>query len=179
MRLFRFFYILKLILVLCSRFQVHHYAGVVNYDVDGFCDRNKDVLYTDLIEMIQGSKNNFMKKLFADDKVKQRNHTIKTFKQVGQGPKKRPPTAGSRIKTQANELVKKLMLCVPSYVRTIKPNETKRPLDWENQRVMHQIEYLGLKENVRVRRAGFAYRRPFEKFVKRWVWVGEEKNTVF
>jgi len=136
-------------------FQVHHYAGVVNYDVDGFCDRNKDVLYTDLIEMIQGSKNNFMKKLFADDKV-------------GQGPKKRPPTAGSRIKTQANELVKKLMLCVPSYVRTIKPNETKRPLDWENQRVMHQIEYLGLKENVRVRRAGFAYRRPFEKFVKRY-----------
>ena len=30
-----------------------------------------------------------------------------------------------------------------------------------------QIEYLGLKENVRVRRAGFAYRRPFDKFVKR------------
>ena len=33
---------------------------------------------------------------------------------------------------------------------------------------MHQIEYLGLKENVRVRRAGFAYRRPFDKFLKRW-----------
>ena len=31
--------------------------------------------------------------------------------------------------------VKKLMLCVPHYVRTIKPNETKRPLDWENKRV--------------------------------------------
>ena len=92
------------------------------------------------------------------------------------------------------------MLCVPHYVRTIKPNETKRPLDWENKRVsdelnishiswenlkktylcvpgdlpiksiwqvMHQIEYLGLKENVRVRRAGFAYRRPFDKFLKR------------
>ena len=42
---------------------------MVNYDVDGFCDRNKDILYPDLIEMIQGSKNNFMKKLFAEDKV--------------------------------------------------------------------------------------------------------------
>merc|ERR1719430_2610446 len=138
-------------------FQVHHYAGVVNYDIDGFCDKNKDVLFVDLIEMVQGSRNTFIKTLFAGDKVDQ-----------GGGPGKRPTTAGKKIKTQANELVKKLMLCVPHYVRTIKPNETKRPLDWENKRVLHQCEYLGLKENVRVRRAGFAYRRPFEKFVKRY-----------
>ena len=26
-----------------------------------------------------------------------------------------------------------------SYFRTIKPNETKRPKDWENDRVMHQV----------------------------------------
>jgi myosin-1 len=51
--------------------------------------------------------------------------------------------------------------------RCIKPNETKRPHDWEEPRVKHQVEYLGLKENIRVRRAGFAYRRPFEKFLKR------------
>ncbi len=31
-----------------------------------------------------------------------------------------------------------------------------------------QVEYLGLKENIRVRRAGFAYRRPFEKFLHRF-----------
>ena len=36
-----------------------------------------------------------------------------------------------------------------------------------NVQVLHQCEYLGLKENVRVRRAGFAYRRPFDKFLKR------------
>ena len=33
----------------------------------------------------------------------------------------------------------------------------------------YQVEYLGLKENIRVRRAGFAYRRPFEKFLHRLV----------
>ena len=60
--------------------------------------------------------------------------------------------------------------------RTIKPNETKRPKDWETKRVMHQIEYLGLKENVRVRRAGFAYRRPFEKFVKRYEILTDETS---
>ena len=31
------------------------------------------------------------------------------------------------------------------------------------------MEYLGLKENIRVRRAGYAYRREFEKFLRRYV----------
>jgi hypothetical protein len=33
--------------------------------------------------------------------------------------------------------------------------------------VLHQVKYLGLMENLRVRRAGFAYRRPYEVFLKR------------
>ena len=35
-------------------------------------------------------------------------------------------------------------------------------------RVRHQVEYLGLKENIRVRRAGFAFRRVFDKFLRRY-----------
>ena len=33
--------------------------------------------------------------------------------------------------------------------------------------VQHQVKYLGLMENLRVRRAGFAYRRQFESFYQR------------
>lgn len=50
-----------------------------------------------------------------------------------------------------------------------------------------QVEYLGLKENIRVRRAGFAYRRPFVKFLHRYAiltketwprWPGDEKQGI-
>uniref|UniRef100_A0A8C9TRL9 Osteoclast-stimulating factor 1 n=1 Tax=Scleropages formosus TaxID=113540 RepID=A0A8C9TRL9_SCLFO len=88
---------------------------------------------------------------------------------------------------QANDLVSTLMKCTPHYIRCIKPNETKRPKDWEESRVKHQVEYLGLKENIRVRRAGYAYRRVFRKFLNRYAiltkeswptWRGDEKQGV-
>jgi len=59
------------------------------------------------------------------------------------------------------------MKCTPHYIRCIKPNETKRPRDWEDNRARHQVEYLGLRENIRIRRAGYAYRRAFNKFLQR------------
>ncbi|KAH0519609.1 Unconventional myosin-If, partial [Microtus ochrogaster] len=36
-------------------FVIHHYAGKVSYDVSGFCERNRDVLFSDLIELMQSS----------------------------------------------------------------------------------------------------------------------------
>lgn len=141
-------------------FLIHHYAGQVVYEVDGFCDRNRDVLFTDLITLMQSSDNPFVRNLFPDS--------------VTSGAKSRPTTAGSKIKTQGNQLVESLMRCTPHYIRCIKPNETKKPLDWENDRVKHQVEYLGLQENIRVRRAGFAYRRAFEKFLQRYAILTKE-----
>jgi myosin-1 len=39
---------------------------------------------------------------------------------------------------------------------------------------MHQVRYLGLKENIRVRRAGFAFRREFDKFMRRYAILTKE-----
>ncbi|NWX90932.1 MYO1F protein, partial [Nothoprocta pentlandii] len=156
-----------------SGFVIHHYAGKVSYDVTGFCERNRDVLFTDLIELMQSSEHGFIRMLFPE--------------KLDSDKKGRPTTAGSKIKKQANDLVNTLMKCTPHYIRCIKPNETKKPRDWEESRVKHQVEYLGLKENIRVRRAGFAYRRIFHKFLQRYAiltpetwpsWRGDECQGV-
>ncbi|XP_072457027.1 unconventional myosin-If isoform X2 [Notamacropus eugenii] len=156
-----------------SGFVIHHYAGKVSYDVSGFCERNRDVLFSDLIELMQSSEHAFIQMLFPE--------------RLDSEKKGRPSTAGSKIKRQANDLVDTLKKCTPHYIRCIKPNETKRPHDWEESRVKHQVEYLGLKENIRVRRAGFAYRRVFSKFLQRYAiltpetwprWHGDERQGV-
>uniref|UniRef100_A0A7N6A258 Osteoclast-stimulating factor 1 n=1 Tax=Anabas testudineus TaxID=64144 RepID=A0A7N6A258_ANATE len=156
-----------------SGFVIHHYAGKVSYDINGFCERNRDVLFPDLIELMQSSDYTFIRGLFPEN--------LNTDK------KGRPTTASSKIKKQANDLVNTLMKCTPHYIRCIKPNETKRPKDWEESRVRHQVEYLGLRENIRVRRAGFAYRRVFNKFLMRYAiltsetwpcWRGPEQQGV-
>ncbi|XP_078526236.1 unconventional myosin-If [Lissotriton helveticus] len=156
-----------------SGFVLHHYAGKVSYDINGFCERNRDVLFNDLIELMQSSEYYFIRALFPE--------------KLDADKKGRPTTVSTKIKKQANDLVNTLMKCTPHYIRCIKPNETKRPKDWEESRAKHQVEYLGLKENIRVRRAGFAYRRVFHKFLQRYAiltpetwpkWRGEERQGV-
>jgi myosin-1 len=135
-------------------FIVKHYAGDVTYAVDGITDKNKDLLLKGLLNLFQVSRNKFVHTLFPQ--------------QVDQDNRKQPPSAGDRIRTSANLLVDTLMKCQPSYIRTIKPNENKSPSEYNVPNVLHQIKYLGLQENVRIRRAGFAYRQSFEKFVDRF-----------
>lgn len=82
--------------------------------------------------------------------------------------KKRPDTAVTQFKNSLNNLMDILMGKEPSYVRCIKPNDIKMAGKFDEQIVSHQVKYLGLMENLRVRRAGFAYRRPYEVFLQRY-----------
>ena len=137
-----------------GQFIIKHYAGDVSYQVQGMTDKNKDQLLKDLLNLFGASQNHFVHEIFPNE--------------VNQDDKRRPPTAGDKIKASANELVDTLMQAQPSYIRTIKPNDNKSPKEYNQENVMHQVKYLGLQENVRIRRAGFAYRQTFDKFVERF-----------
>lgn len=164
-----------------GKFIIKHYAGDVTYDVPGMTDKNKDSMLRDLLELLSTSKNAFVNQyLFPPSMLASVTDS-----------KKRPETASDKIKRSANLLVDTLSQCQPSYIRTIKPNQTKRPKEYDNLQVLHQVKYLGLKENVRIRRAGFAYRTTFDKFVQRfyllspatgyagdYIWRGDDISAV-
>jgi myosin-1 len=140
-----------------KHFTVKHYAGDVSYEIEGMVEKNKDILGADLVSLCTNSSSKFLVNLFAQDA------------QADQ--KKSPTTAGYKIRTSANELVKALAKCTPHYVRCMKPNDHKKSDQYDNARVMHQIQYLGLLDNVKVRRSGFAFRATFDRFLKRYYLI--------
>ena len=115
-----------------------------------------------MITSMQSSTSAFLSNLFDNERDNSIAHPAKG------GRKPKIDCAGMIIKKQANDLVTELTKTRPHYVRCMKPTETKRAGDWDPKRVIHQVKYLGLSENVRVRRAGFAYRRSFDKFLQRY-----------
>ncbi|NP_001418060.1 unconventional myosin-Ic isoform 2 [Danio rerio] len=136
-----------------EEFRLVHYAGEVNYNVNGFLDKNNDLLYRHLKEVLCQSTNHIVSQCFhADELMDQR----------------RPETAATQFKLSLAKLMDILMSKEPSYVRCIKPNDGKQPGRFDEVLVRHQVKYLGLMENLRVRRAGFAYRRSYEAFLERY-----------
>merc|ERR1712137_606360 len=89
---------------------------------------------------------------------------------------KAPTTSGFKIRTAANELVATLSKATPHYCRCLKPNDEKRYDLFDGPRVLHQIRYLGLLDNIKVKRAGFAYRTVFKKFLERYYLLSPQTS---
>lgn len=137
-------------------FRIKHYAGQVQYSVLGFIDKNRDTLFQDFKRLLYNSKEALLKDMWPEGSQKITETT------------KRPTTAGTNFKNSIISLVQNLASKEPHYVRCIKPNEIKSPSRLDEERVQHQVMYLGLMENVRVRRAGFAYRAGYGRFLQRY-----------
>uniref|UniRef100_A0A452FP17 Myosin IH n=1 Tax=Capra hircus TaxID=9925 RepID=A0A452FP17_CAPHI len=131
-------------------FRLFHYAGEVTY-----CTRGESsVVVTSLcLQVLCSSKNRILKECFLVAELENR---------------RRAPTVGTQFKNSLSSLLEILISKEPSYIRCIKPNERKEPSKFDDFLIRHQVKYLGLMEHLRVRRAGFAYRRKYEHFLQRY-----------
>ncbi|XP_051565748.1 unconventional myosin-Ib-like isoform X2 [Myxocyprinus asiaticus] len=136
-------------------FRIQHYAGKVLYRVEGFVDKNNDLLYRDLSQAMYKANHSLIKLLFPEGNPAKVNL-------------KRPPTAGFQFRASVGTLMKNLLTKNPNYIRCIKPNDKKAPHIFTESLVCHQVRYLGLMENVRVRRAGYAFRQAYEPCLERY-----------
>ncbi|GAM23577.1 hypothetical protein SAMD00019534_067520 [Acytostelium subglobosum LB1] len=136
-----------------DEFTIKHYAGDVTYNIEEFCFKNNDNLYASIVCCMQTSTYPFISGLFPEDMMDN---------------KQAPTTASFKIRQSANYLVQRLSSCTPHYIRCIKPNDKKQPMNFVTSRVEHQVKYLGLLENIKVKRAGYAYRHYKNVFLDRF-----------
>uniref|UniRef100_A0A3Q1ET66 Myosin IHa n=1 Tax=Acanthochromis polyacanthus TaxID=80966 RepID=A0A3Q1ET66_9TELE len=153
-------------------FRLLHYAGEVTYCVVGFLDKNNDLLYRNIKDLMCQSKNAIVKECFST---------------MDPDSRKRPETVATQFKSSLLKLTEILMAKEAWYIRCLKSNESKQPGQFDEALIRHQVKYLGLMEHLRVRRAGFAYRRKFDVFLKRYKplcpatwphWRGEPADGV-
>ncbi|KAL1775257.1 unconventional myosin-Ia [Sigmodon hispidus] len=138
-----------------SCFRISHYAGKVTYNVDSFIDKNNDLLFRDLSQTMWKAQHPLLRSLFPEGNPKEASL-------------KRPPTAGTQFKNSVAVLMKNLYSKNPNYIRCIKPNDQQRQGKFSSELALVQARYLGLLENVRVRRAGYAYRQAYKPFLERY-----------
>lgn len=65
------------------------------------------------------------------------------------------------------DLLSKMVVGQPHFVRCIKPNDDRQALCFCKERVMVQLRYTGILETVNIRRQGYSHRILFEDFVNR------------
>jgi len=138
-------------------FNIHHYAGVVGYNVEDWLTKNADPLNDNVLDLFRKSALPYMAELFADC--------------VPAGPKERKKTFQTMAmmhRKSLNELMGMLNSTYPHFIRCLVPNETKTPGKVQAELILHQLRCNGVLEGIRIVRAGFPNRIAYADFKQRY-----------
>uniref|UniRef100_A0A8C7ZS13 Myosin IIIB n=1 Tax=Oryzias sinensis TaxID=183150 RepID=A0A8C7ZS13_9TELE len=83
----------------------------------------------------------------------------------------RRQTVASYFRYSLMDLLSKMVVGQPHFVRCIKPNDDRQALRFCRERVMVQLRYTGILEMVNIRRQGYSHRILFEEFVPRYYYL--------
>ncbi|CDI81904.1 Myosin, heavy polypeptide 1, skeletal muscle,adult, related, related [Eimeria acervulina] len=139
-------------------FLVSHTIGDIQYSAEGFLFKNKDVLRAEIMEVVQASTNVVVKELFAGIVMEK-------------GKMAKGQLIGSQFLKQLEALMDLINSTEPHFVRCVKPNDTKKPLDWVQSKVLIQLHALSVLEALQLRQVGFSYRRPFKDFLYQFKFI--------
>eukprot|EP01134_Creolimax_fragrantissima_P005427 CFRG5427T1 len=145
-------------------FVVKHFTCPVDYTVDGFLEKNKDAVSEQLLCLLEESSSSFIKSLFI------RKESAPT--PAGSAPVKKSTgkfsTVGSKFKTSLTNLMTTITATSPHYCRCIKPNQTKRAFEFDEESSLEQLRACGVLETVRISAAGYPSRWEYIEFKERY-----------
>jgi myosin heavy subunit len=147
---------------------IEHYAGEVYYYIDGFMRKNIDQLNQDIMEALEKSKNRLIKKIFEKKSETVKKNSLSSSN-INLNSKIQSDSISKQFKTQLDELMKMLSQSNPRYIKCIKPNSQKKPIEIESLDVMDQLLSAGVLEAIKIRKQGYPIRRTNEEFSKRYL----------
>lgn len=129
-----------------AHFGISHYAGVVNYNVTSWLEKNKDPVNETVVELFKStSKSQLLVWLWRDHP----GQPTTTPKDDGKKKKKGGgKTVSSVYIVSLGELMNTLYSCEPHFVRCLVPNNHKKPGDIEPPLIMHQLTCNGVLEGI-------------------------------
>ena len=144
-------------------FGIHHYAGKVMYDAEGFVASNQDTLPIDLQEAASLSSNEILAKHMTNDSCTNFGPK-KEERQPSRGAPRRAksnlvaPTVWTKYKGQLSALMTMLKTTNSRYIRCIKPNKPKKPVLMQHLTTVEQLRCAGVVAAVTLSRSAFPNR---------------------
>ncbi|NXX90112.1 MYO3A protein, partial [Centropus bengalensis] len=183
-------------------FGIYHYAGKVLYNASGFLAKNRDTLPADIVLLLRSSENNLTRQLVTHPLTKTGNlaHTkskttisyqmwtpqksISRTKNesgdTGHHPREttsmKTQTVASYFRYSLMDLLSKMVVGQPHFVRCIKPNNDRQANKFDKEKVLVQLRYTGILETARIRRQGYSHRILFANFIKRYYLICYKTN---
>lgn len=178
-------------------FGIQHYAGKVLYDASGVLEKNRDTLPADVVVVLRTSENKLLQQLFSIPLTKTGNlaqtraritaasrslpphfsagrakvDTLEVIRHPEETTNMKRQTMASYFRYSLMDLLSKMVVGQPHFVRCIKPNDDREALKFSQERVLAQLRSTGILETVSIRRQGYSHRIPFEEFVKRYYYL--------
>ena len=143
--------------------KIKHSAKEVPYNCLNFVVKNKDELKNSMVEIFAKSDDETIKKIFFN--ALNEEETKKQMELLQQSTKQKTSKfISGKFRKEMQALVKELKSCDSSYVRCIKPNEQKKEFFVTPTFMFNQIQYLGILDTIKVRKAGFPSRKEYIDF---------------
>ncbi|XP_034163176.2 unconventional myosin-Va isoform X2 [Pangasianodon hypophthalmus] len=161
-------------------FIIHHFADRVEYQCEGFLEKNKDTVNEEQINVLKSSKFALLLELFQEDEKAPGKVASSRSKmtQVGQSFREHKKSVGLQFRNSLQLLMDTLNATTPHYVRCIKPNDQKTPFVMNPIRAAQQLRACGVLETIRISAAGFPSRWTYQEFFSRYRVLMKQKDVL-
>ncbi|KAF0043413.1 hypothetical protein F2P81_004750 [Scophthalmus maximus] len=171
-------------------FIIQHFADKVEYQCDGFLEKNKDTVNEEQINVLKASKFDLLVELFQDEHPAtsptgqvagtggRTRLSIKPDKSREKSSKEHKKTVGCQFRNSLQMLMETLNATTPHYVRCIKPNDFKLAFTFDPKRAVQQLRACGVLETIRISAAGFPSRWTYQEFFSRYRVLMKQKDVL-